>query len=237
MKQIIRLLFLVVMTFLLLTGCGGDTNTAGEGKSSGEPPKQEANKQSGDNLTSLFANAKGIKAISYNMVMSLDGQLLSQGRVWVKGEKTKMEFNAEGMNAIMYVDMSEQVAYNYLPSEQMAMKTDFSQAKSQIKGSPLEYSKEYSSNNKYEKIGTEQVNGYTCEGIVLDENGEPVTVWVSKDYGIPVKVESIIDGKKATIDFSDIKVGDIPDSDFELPPGVEVMDMNQMMGDFPNMQE
>lgn len=232
MKKLINLILCLILTVTLFTGCGGDSKQAEKDTSSN--PKTEETVKTDDSLKSIFGNAKDIKSVSYTMVTTVDGKQISKGKMWIKENKMKMETSAEGMSVVLYMDGDKKVAYNYIPSEQMATKFDYAQAEAQTQNSPLDYSEEYNKDNlEYKVIGEETVNGYECKVLEIKDPEGDIKVWASKEYGLPIKTESKVDGKLSTMEFSDIQVGDIPDSEFELPAGVEVMDMKEMMNNIP----
>ncbi|AQS57663.1 LolA family protein [Desulforamulus ferrireducens] len=230
MRKLLQMVLLLGALALFFVGCGGDQTAAD--KPAEEKAKTETASQSGDNLASLFAKAEDIKCLSYSITMSSEGKQMLNGKMYLKGNKTKMEFSAEGMSAIMFVDTEEKVAYNYLPSEQMATRIDFSQAVSQMQKSPLDYNDQYRE-EQYKIVGEEKVNGYDCKAVEVTSSEGLVKMWVSKEYGIPVRIESVSEGKPATIDFTDIKLDELPDSEFALPAGVQVIDMQDMMKNLP----
>lgn len=236
MKKLFYLLTCIILATGLLTACGGDKaqpeKPAAEEKKAQETPKGE------ETLKSLFANSKEIKAMSFTMVVTADGKTLTSGKMWVKGNKFKMENSAEGMDtAIFYADGDKKIAYSYIPSQQMATKMDYGQAETQTQYSPLDYSEEYGNDEKmdFKVVGTEVVNGYKCEVIEMVDKEGTAKLWVSKELGLPIKIESKTGGSHTVMEYKDIQVGNIPDSEFELPAGVQVVDMNEMMKNLPNM--
>ncbi|NLB18936.1 MAG: hypothetical protein GX825_09475 [Syntrophomonadaceae bacterium] len=53
-------------------------------------------------------------------------------------------------------------------------------------------------------------------------------MWIWKDYGLPLKVETIVEGESLVIEYKNINIGEIDDSMFELPAGIEVMDLGDI---------
>ncbi|MFZ5642874.1 MAG: LolA family protein [Bacillota bacterium] len=233
MKKVFQLFLCIVVATALLAGCGGSKETSGK-QDPGAQKASETGSKGGD-LKSIFAGAKEIKALSYDMAMTSEGKQMSKGKTWIKEKKSKMEFTSPtGETMVMYADDEKKVAYNYMPDQKMATKIDFAQAQSQTKESPLDYSEEYGKDSaKYKEVGEETVNGYKCKVLEVAEQEGQVKVWVTTEYGIPARVETRAEGKLITMDFTNIKVGDIPDSEFELPAGTQVMDMGQMMKSLP----
>lgn len=232
MKKIFQLVVCLLVAAFLLTGCGGAQNVPAQ---SSESANKNTGSQGEENLKSIFAGASEIKSLSFDMVMTSEGKEMSRGKTWIKGKKSKMQFTTEtGENAIMYVNGEENAAYHYLPDQNIATKIDFARAEAQSGNSPLDYSEELGKDNaRYKELGEETVNGYSCKVLEVTEGEDAAKVWVSKDYGIPARVETKADGHVITMDYSNIRIGDIPDSEFKLPAGAQVVDMADMMKNMP----
>mgnify|MGYP001818998509 CR=1 FL=1 len=54
------------------------------------------------------------------------------------------------------------------------------------------------------------------------------TTWVSKKLNFPVKVIQKGPQGESTVEYQNIKTGNVPDSLFELPPGLQKMQMPMM---------
>lgn len=77
-------------------------------------------------------------------------------------------------------------------------------------------------------IGTETIDGKVCTIIeyTYSEKGATVTTktWIWNQYGIPIKIEATDStGKKTTMLYQNIVIGDIPDSMFQVPADVTIM--------------
>lgn len=230
MKKAFQLIICLIMAAALLAGCGGAKSTSGK-----QDPGTPKSGETAVKEESIFAGAKDIKSISFDMAMTSGGKEMSKGKTWIEGKKSKMQFaTVTGEKMVMYVDAEKNTAYSYMPDQNMATKIDFAQAESQAKNSPLDYSEEYGKDSaKYKVLGEETVNGYACKVLEVTEQEGPAKIWVSKDYSIPARVETRAEGQTITMDYTNIKLDDIPDSEFELPPGVKVVDMGQMTNNPP----
>jgi outer membrane lipoprotein-sorting protein len=75
--------------------------------------------------------------------------------------------------------------------------------------------------------GNEEVNGIPCTRFTCNFDGGVSTNWIS-DSGWPVKVETTVDGKTTTVQYSDIDFNAIDDSIFDIntaAPGVTVTEI------------
>jgi len=79
------------------------------------------------------------------------------------------------------------------------------------------------------RLGEEKVNGRSTVKWLLTEKGnekEPLTYWVDKALGLPVKWEA----GGTTTEMRNIKEGPQPASLFEVPKGYQVRSMPAMPG-------
>jgi len=147
-----------------------------------------------------------------------------RGKIYLAGEKMRREFSTpEGMNIsiarpdkqVMWMLMSGQKSYMEMPFRQSDL------------GKAMEMPKDQQGQMKL--LGTETVNGYETEKYETTMKGKsgPVKyyMWVSKKLGMPIKMVSM-DGK-FSMEYRDIKVGAVPASLFEVPPGYQKMAIPQ----------
>jgi outer membrane lipoprotein-sorting protein len=102
-----------------------------------------------------------------------------------------------------------------------------------------QYSKETDA-AKVKILETVTYDGVSCKVVLMEEKKEQgqIKMWVREDYGIPLKVEvteaSIV---KMVTDYKNMKVGPVPPEILELPKGVPVTDMSEMMKQLPAKQQ
>jgi outer membrane lipoprotein-sorting protein len=159
------------------------------------------------------------------------GRRVTDAKVSLKNELFRMETTAEGRTAIIL--RNGEGSFTIMPSEGMAMKTPLRPGQGPIRGAD-NYA-QYLEERHAERIGAETVGGYACDiyRFTDPEDGSLVTAWVWKDKMFPVKFE--VEGRegKMLIELSNVQLGaNIPDADFQVPPGIQVMDMGALM----NMQ-
>ncbi len=89
-------------------------------------------------------------------------------------------------------------------------------------GNPCATMKEWSCKN----LGTEQVNGRTCDHWqITDKNGKVTNAWIDQKVHFAIKAVS----PDSSFELTNIKEGDPAASLFEIPPGYQKMDMGGMM--------
>ena len=74
-------------------------------------------------------------------------------------------------------------------------------------------------------VGSEVVDGKDCWVVEASAEGVSTKYWIWKEKGFPVKVEVDTAEGKTTMEYKNIDFGNIPDSEFELPAGVQIMEM------------
>lgn len=157
------------------------------------------------------------------------GPKVMTAKVLLKDELFRMETAAEGQVAIIL--RNREGTFTVMPSEGMAMKIAVLRPGQQPIRGAAEYG-EYLAERQAERIGAETVGGYACDiyRFTDSEAGGTVTAWVWKDKMFPVRFE--IDGSdgKMLVELSNLQLGaNIPDTAFQLPAGVQVMDMGGLM--------
>ena len=91
---------------------------------------------------------------------------------------------------------------------------------------------QYLEERRAERIGAETVDGFACDiyRFTDPEAGGTITAWVWKEKMFPIRFE--IEGADGNmlVELSNLQLGtNIPDAAFQLPDGVQVMDMGSLM--------
>ena len=132
----------------------------------------------------------------------------------------KTESTVQGETTIQIIDWAAEEMYMYMPSQNMAYRMDFSTAPE----SPLEGA-EAMDEYDYNIIGTETYDGKVCLVVEWVSEGITAKSWVWKDKGFPIRVETTSPQGETVIEYKNIDFSNIPDSEFELPPGVQIIEM------------
>lgn len=168
-------------------------------------------------------------SVSYDQQMT-QGRSVYQSKVVLKDQRFRMDMTAQGQ-AMMIIHNAEGT-YTVMPSEHMAMKTpQLHPGQGPVKGAS-DYA-QYLQQQHAEKIGSDTIEGHACDlyRYTDSETGELTTVWVWKDKMFPLKFEIEAKQGKTLIELSNIQLGAaISDDVFQLPAGIQVMDMGNMMG-------
>ncbi len=173
---------------------------------------------SDDNLANILGLAQKIPAMKYDMVMTTPGVSPITTTTWVKNTKMKMETTAQGLSSIVFIDQVAKTAVTYMPTENIAMKMNFDQAQKSV----AQGTNTIEQNNP-KNLGTETIDGKTCVVLEYTVSSATTKMWIWKDRGLPVKVETTSATGTTLIEYKNYDFSDIPDSMFTLPEGVQVI--------------
>ena len=222
MKKIISLVLVVVMVMgcisLIACGGGGEGDGTAPPANGGTTPSDGDGTPSEETLGEILGRGAGIDSVKYDMLITAPGAPTVTQTIWVKQNKMRTEMTEQEEPIIILVDFDAGTMYMYMPEQNMAMKVDFGQAAK----SAVEEAQSIPNYNPH-IIGTETRDGKVC--LVVEYTVEQVTVkmWIWKEHGFPIRIETTTTEGKTIIEFKNIEFVDIPDSKFELPPGVQVM--------------
>ena len=153
-----------------------------------------------------------------------DGTDMTQLLLFEDGKAVKAVM--VGDTGTFFIDLETKEALAYDPSQNMAMKLSLDEEGEEAADMPLLDASGLQQEAKI--IATEDVGGAACwvvKSTIGGEAGEG-TFWVDKKTGLLRKGEMQGDA----IEFTLARINEIPASEFELPEGVEVMDMGDMFG-------
>jgi len=217
MKKIVIIIVLIalvgIVAWLLL---GGEKEVS--------PGEEEEEAETELSLTEILGKAKGITSLKYDMVATSSGEAAVTIKMWWKGKKIRMEGTFEGKSMVYLVDVDEQLAYMYFPAENTAMKIGLGTAQETAGESPTEQSESIVKYNPV-TLGTETLDGKSCLVIEYTTETDDVKMWVWTQYGLPIKTESTTAEGTSIVELKNIESGDISDSMFELPAGVQLIEI------------
>jgi len=162
---------------------------------------------------------------SYEMAMVLpDGKKVTQLVKLEDGEMARAKVITEG-DEWMLVDRTESVIYAYSPEMETAMKMPMEGGEGE--GTEMPTIDVDSFDPAVPIVGSETIDGTDCwvMDTTLKQEEKESKVWVGKEDGLLRQVEAEGEVVKFTYD----KINAVPDSEFELPEGIEIMDMSEMM--------
>jgi hypothetical protein len=185
-------------------------------------------------VPATYAQMRGMPQFSADMVMTHRGESM-QGKIYFGGTKMRFDMSPRGHQSIMIMDMPKQTSYMLMPQEKMYMEFNAAMAgrghgpmqRPDVK--PVDPSNPCASEPGVtcRKLGTEVVNGRTCDKWEFTREGRTQTVWVDQKLHFMVKT---LGSDGSVTELKNIQEGTQPASLFEIPAGYRKFDMGGMMG-------
>ena len=168
---------------------------------------------------------KGREAVtSYEVTVTpASGRPVTQLVKLDEGKPARMKMD-EGEQWVI-VDMTEETMYAYDPQQRAALKLSLAEGGMEDEDMPVRSADEF--DPEVAITGGESVDEVACWVFETtgEEEAEAAKVWLDKEYGLVRQIEQA--GELTKFDYS--RINAVPDSEFEVPEGVKVMDMAEMM--------
>lgn len=228
------LVCLMIFIFVLAaSGCGNEKSVSNSPADNGQKVEADKNlpQDSDASYAELAGRANPAKGMYYEMSTTSPDGTPFNGKCWLKDQNQKFESaGPDGATVITIFLGKENISYVYEPAKKQAIQQEFSKDMQEkfldVINTEDELDDVYSS---LKSSGSEVIDGHKCLIFELNsQEGLHEKIWLSSEYGIPLKMEYEQGGQTGTTEIKNIKVGNIPDSAFELPPGTEILDMSQM---------
>ena len=180
----------------------------------------------------LFAGEAGAFSVSYDQKVTR-GKDVFVSQVTVRDELFRIEVTMAGETSVTLLNRDG--IYTYLPSTGMAMRLP----KNAESPRPVEHADNYSAYLKErnaERIGSKTIDGHACDVYQFTDPAIHGTTkaWVWKEKAFPLQLEMDGSDGKTLVQISNIQLGvPVPDTAFQLPPGVQVMDVGSSMMGMP----
>ena len=165
-------------------------------------------------------------------VIMKGGMESDDGKIWVKGQKSRQEIGSAAEKMIIIMDLDQGFHWTLMPDVKMYMKTRI-QAKG--KGfSPENFVGAQPGQMEAEitKVGTEMLKGYKCDKYLFTFKNKQMgtmTQWFSEKLGYPIKTVNKIDKMDEIItELQNIHKTNVQDDLFIVPAGYQEMPITQM---------
>ena len=175
-----------------------------------------------ESLTEILDKAKSIVSYKYDMTITSPGQPVVTAKFWLKENKIRWEGTAEGQNVVYLIDEDKMTASVYIPAQNMAMNMNFGKTQETVGESPKEQSESVMQYNPI-TVGSETLDRKNCLVIEYTAETGKTKMWLWTKYGIPIKTEMTTVKGTTVVEIKNIDFGGISDSMFELPAGVQLM--------------
>lgn len=242
MKKNFKLIALIIGVLLILSGCaGGSSNDSSNGSeepaAQNEVAENEIIENTDDSELSVEENENGKVVLpempenySYEIEMNAEG-MTTNAKYYFQGNDYRMEMNSVemGQNIVIISSEKDEAIYMYYPDMKMAtkMSNDSDEAMEDMMAfEPIEYEEDILDNYlNFEETTYDGQDAYYFELNDADEESENgmTKVWISKDYGILLKMEHYMDGNLAySASVSNIEMGPFDDILFTVPEDVQI---------------
>ena len=173
--------------------------------------------------TVLLLAASLVQAAEFTATMvTKAGGVEIPGKIYVKENKVRNEVQAGGQTSIHILRPDKKVVWIIMPQQKAYVEMPITHT-AQQKMMPLTEDQKA----KMKKVGTETINGYTCDKYetTMSHQGKPMQVftWVATDLGVPIKIVS--EDGSFSMEYKDIKPGQVADSLFDVPQDYKKMQL------------
>lgn len=178
-------------------------------------------------LTGLGAATAGAAEFSADIHSTAPGGQAMNGKLWVKGERMRQEFNMMGQRTVMILDLSTGTNTmvddaNRIYFEMQAPDTGYGQLGDE---DPL------AAMADREELGSEEASGYDCLKVRYtfhDPQLGTSTQWIARDLDFPVKIVATMPAGETVTRYSNIREGGVDDALLRVPDGYRKMTMPGM---------
>lgn len=221
---------LVLICFLLMTtlfaGCGGgkDQPVTDQKSAAENTDKDAAEKEA--SVADIFARSEGIQSMTFDWVLTGTSGVISEGTQYVQGGNIRMDVSSPEGEVMMIFNASTNEAWMVNKTQNVAMKLGGAdvEAESVNPMEPIDQAE----TDAYNVIGHEKYDGKNCTVMEMNYDGSYAKIWVWDEYGFPLKYESKIEEQQVVYEYKNVNFDKIPDSVFEVPAGVQIMDLSSM---------
>jgi outer membrane lipoprotein-sorting protein len=234
---------LAVVLFLLLSGwalagCGGGSDKEQDptGVTDNKGAENAGSKES--SLKDIFSRSSKIESMTFEWEMT-GFDIASTGTQYMQGSNIRMDMEVAGSGSATMLYLGDKnEAWMIYHDTNTAMKLGDYDADAEAVN-PLEVLEEYEQNDEYIEeniniVGHETIDGKKCVVIETEDEGSYTKMWVWEEYGFPLKMEITSEGHQINYQYKKVSFDRIPDSMFEIPAGVQIIDMQ--MPDLESLQ-
>jgi len=177
-------------------------------------------------LAEVLATAKDLPSYALDMVTSYPGEEVMTARLWVKDGSRKLESTAEGETMVYLLQAATQSSYIYFPESKTGMQLDWDTAQTtaeEMLGEQLTDLETYQPTI----VGEEILDGKNCLVTQWTAEGMEGKSWIWKEYGLPIRTEMTVEGETSVTELKNIQIGNVADSEFELPDDIQITTLPQ----------
>ena len=173
-------------------------------------------------LEEVLARGADIPSLHYDTVVTEPDSSPETVEIWLKGDKIRTESDVPGQAVSgLIVDFAAGIQYVFTPDMEAVYRMAYEDP-------VITIITETQSVPYYEPtiIDTETIDGKVCLVIEFDDGEAMIKMWLWKEHGLPVRTERTADEGTTIYEFKNMDFSDIPDDVFQIPPGIEIIDMD-----------
>lgn len=160
-------------------------------------------------------------------VVMRGGMLSDDGKVWVKGNKSRQEMGTAAEKIVIILDMDQGFQWTLMPDIKQYMKIKIPHKGKGFHPESFVGTEAGHMEAQIEQIGTEMIKGYKCDKYLFtfkDKQMGTMTQWFSPKLGYPIKTVNKADMMGEVItELQNIKKTSIQDDLFIIPSGYTQM--------------
>jgi outer membrane lipoprotein-sorting protein len=167
-------------------------------------------------ISSCFENCFAYTA-EYKQVLEAENGMPVIYDVWIDNDKMRMDTELSGEKRVLII--KEGGIYAYMPQRNGYMKIQTMPKWPVGARNPVDFAL-WLKNKEKESLGTEVVNGYTCDVYRFrdEQSGSIVTAWIWQGNDFPVKIVLAGGLIESSVSFRDIKLNQpIAPETFQIP--------------------
>ena len=179
-------------------------------------------------LTALLFTSLGILPALHAAEFSADmetrskGQVVTQGKIFMKGYLSRHEMNNSGRKVTVIARPDKGVAWTLMPQEKSYLEMTIDLDNDEF--TPDNWDQDMKKDARL--LGSETVNGVKCNKYeLLNEDGK-IIYWIAKKEELPVRIISA----ETEVNYRNIRSGSQPNHLFQLPAGYRKLVMPKIPG-------
>ena len=180
-------------------------------------------------LSSILQTAVWAFSATYDQQVTM-GSRVMRSKVLMADRRARIESTMEGVEQVIL--KNDHDIYSYMPKTGVAMRLPSLESSQAVIEHPEDYLG-YLNEHNATLVGSETVNGYACDVYTFIDptNRAGTKAWVWKEKKFPVQLEQQTPEGTMLLELTNIQLdAHVPDSAFELPSGVQLMDPNAGAG-------
>ncbi len=175
-------------------------------------------------LDDVLATAAKFDTIAYDLVVTEPGKPTSTSKLWVKGERTRIETAVDNVTTVYLFDGIARKTYLYVPMVKMAVESPLPEGP--LPYSPAGFAK-YVRPLGPKMTGPANVGGQSAITVEYkDTDGRPMKVWLAQENGLILRSEDA--STNQTTEVKNATFAGILESRFQLPQGTRVVPQTEL---------